>query len=177
RVRALLTSPASRRVSVGGWVGPRRPLDSAPSAYEMLSGSGVLSVVIQYPANTPSLPASGVITTKIGALSKSTNDRKKIGLSFIGAGMFAKDVLLPAVRRMESVELRGVISAGGLNARFAAEKFGFNYCVSEPDEVFSDPRTDAVIIATRNDSHAALALRALRAGKAVFVEKPLCVSQ
>ena len=43
--------------------------------------------------------------------------------------------------------------------------------------MFSDPRTDAVIIATRNDSHAALALRALRAGKAVFVEKPLCVSQ
>src|SRR5262249_5610023 len=155
----------------------RIPVDSAPSAYEMLSRPEVLSVVIQYPAKAPSRPASAVINTKIGARSESTNDRKKVGLSFIGAGMFAKDVLLPAVRPMKSVELRGVISAGGLNARFAAEKFGFNYCASEPDEVFSDPLTDAVIIATRNDSHAVLALRALRAGKAVFVEKPLCVSQ
>src|SRR5207247_289433 len=117
---SFLNLLANRRVNVEPLITHRIPVDSAPSAYEMLSRPDVLSVVIQYPANTPSLPASGVITTKIGALSKSTNDRKKIGLSFIGAGMFAKDVLLPAVRRMESVELRGVISAGGLNARFAA---------------------------------------------------------
>jgi len=176
-MRAFLNLLANGRVNVEPLITHRIPVDSAPSAYEMLSSPDVLSVVIQYPAKTPSLPVSDVITTKIGARSKTATDRKRIGLSLIGAGMFAKDVLLPAVRRMQSVELRGVISAGGLNARFAAEKFGFNYCASEPDDVFSDPATDAVIIATRNDSHAALALRALRAGRAVFVEKPLCVSQ
>jgi predicted dehydrogenase len=92
----------------------------------------------------------------------------------IGAGGFASGVLLPELRRL-GVELRGVTTASGLTARDAAEKHGFSYMAGSADEILADPEIQAGVTATRHDEHARLATEALRAGKAVFVEKPLAL--
>jgi polar amino acid transport system substrate-binding protein len=98
-------------------------------------------------------------------------------LSIVGAGNFAQGVLLPALRKQGGAHLRGVVTATGLSARSAAEKFGFSYCGTAAQDIWADVDTAAVVIATRHDAHAALVASALEAGKAVFVEKPLCLSE
>jgi polar amino acid transport system substrate-binding protein len=98
------------------------------------------------------------------------------GISFIGAGNFARGVLLPIVKRSDKVQLLGVSAATGLSARNSAEQFGFSYSTTDVQEILGDPESQVVFIATRHDSHANLAADALRRGKHVFVEKPLAIT-
>ncbi len=95
----------------------------------------------------------------------------------LGAGLYANATLLPTLKNVEGVELVGIASAGGLHAQAAAKKFGFGYAASNNDEIIKDPAINTVAILTRHDSHAELAVRALQAGKHVFVEKPLAINE
>jgi predicted dehydrogenase/threonine dehydrogenase-like Zn-dependent dehydrogenase len=97
------------------------------------------------------------------------------GVGFVGAGGFARNILLPNLQG-KRVAFRGICSAKGVSASGAAEKFGFAFQAGDPADVFNDPETRAVFIATRHDSHAALVQQALAAGKHVFVEKPLAIT-
>jgi polar amino acid transport system substrate-binding protein len=97
-------------------------------------------------------------------------------LSLIGAGRFARGVLLPALKKAGCGSLRGVSSARGLSARQAADRFGFAYCTSDASDILTDDATDAVLIATPHNLHARMVCDALSAGKHVFVEKPLCLN-
>jgi predicted dehydrogenase len=94
----------------------------------------------------------------------------------LGAGNFANATLLPALKKIEGVELVGIASAGGLHAQHSAKNFGFAYACSDDEQILSDPAINTVAILTRHDSHADLAVRALKAGKHVFVEKPLALT-
>jgi predicted dehydrogenase len=97
-------------------------------------------------------------------------------VSFIGAGNYATGVLLPAFRAT-GVKLRSVASRAGVSGLHAARKFGFEETTTDADAVLADAATSAVVITTRHDSHAELVVRALQAGKHVFVEKPLCLTR
>ncbi|MEZ4282041.1 MAG: bi-domain-containing oxidoreductase [Myxococcota bacterium] len=96
-----------------------------------------------------------------------------LGIAFLGAGNYAKGVLLPILEKTKGISRRRIVTATGPSARRTAERFGFAACGTDPDQVLSDPSVDLVFIATRHDSHAALAEAALRAGKAVWLEKPV----
>ncbi len=99
-----------------------------------------------------------------------------LGVAFIGAGNYAKGVLLPALEKARGVDRRMVVTSTGPSARRTAARFGFESCGTDPAEVFADDSIDLVFIATRHDSHAALAEEALRRGKAVWLEKPVGLS-
>lgn len=99
----------------------------------------------------------------------------EIGVAFIGAGNYAKAVLLPALQRVGGLRKRQIVTATGASAEHSARKYGFAACGTDPAAVFSDPEVDLVFIATRHESHAALAAAALRAGKAVWCEKPVAI--
>jgi polar amino acid transport system substrate-binding protein len=98
-----------------------------------------------------------------------------VRLGVIGAGQFAQGVLLPAFARQKSVGFQSFCTASGFTSKAIAERYKAASCTSDPSEVIEDENIDAVVIATRHDQHAPLALQALRAGKAVFVEKPLAL--
>ena len=100
-----------------------------------------------------------------------------IGVGLIGAGNFATATLLPALSADSRFTPRGVWTPSGLSARDVAERNGFVFCAESIDEVLADRDASAVVIATRHVSHATLAAQALRAGKAVFVEKPLAMTE
>lgn len=126
-----------------------------------------LAAVFHYPEETQSARAVHL------ALGRGTRARVgSLGLAFIGAGNYAKGVLLPALAGIGEVQRSWLVAATGPSARATAEKFGFAACGTDPDEALADPRVGLVFIATRHDSHAVLAARALRAGKAVWLEKP-----
>jgi len=103
--------------------------------------------------------------------------RDKLGLALLGAGNFAQSMLLPHLARHPNIRLRAVVTQSGLTARSVAERFGFEVCVSEPETVLADSEVGVVVVASRHDSHASLVCEALRAGKPVFVEKPLAITK
>jgi predicted dehydrogenase/threonine dehydrogenase-like Zn-dependent dehydrogenase len=103
--------------------------------------------------------------------------RDEIGVAFLGAGNYAKSILLPAVDACSGVKKRCIATATGPSARRTAEKFGYANCGTDPGDVFADDGVHLAFIATRHDSHAPLAAEALRAGKAVWLEKPAALDE
>jgi polar amino acid transport system substrate-binding protein len=102
--------------------------------------------------------------------------RDEVRFGVIGAGQFAKGVLLPALTAQPGVRLRAACTATGFTSRHVGARYDAVYCTSDPAEIIADPEIDAVVIATRHDLHAPLVAAAIRAGKAVFVEKPLALT-
>ncbi|MFF3554242.1 bi-domain-containing oxidoreductase [Streptomyces tsukubensis] len=100
-----------------------------------------------------------------------------VRLAFIGAGNYATSMLLPHLARRDGVELAKVVTTTALSAANAQRKFGFRDATTDLDAVLGDPSVDAVFVVTRHSSHAELTRRALLAGKTVFVEKPLALTE
>ncbi|MFF9501064.1 bi-domain-containing oxidoreductase [Streptomyces sp. NPDC014656] len=102
---------------------------------------------------------------------------RPVRLAFVGAGNYASSMLLPHLVGREGVELSAVVTTTALSAANARRKFGFGRATTDLDAVLDDPSVDAVFVVTRHSSHAELTRRALLAGKAVFVEKPLALTE
>ena len=100
-----------------------------------------------------------------------------LGVGFIGAGNYASSMLLPHLLEKPSVKLRHVATNRSLSSLDAKRRFGFEEASTDAEAVLEDDTVDAVFVVTRHHSHAELTCRALRAGKAVFVEKPLALSR
>ncbi|MEV5298768.1 bi-domain-containing oxidoreductase [Amycolatopsis methanolica] len=101
----------------------------------------------------------------------------RVRTAFVGAGNYASSMLLPHLAEREDVELRRVVTTSALSGANATRKFGFAEATTDVDATLADPEIDAVFVVTRHSSHAELTRRALLAGKAVFVEKPLALSE
>jgi predicted dehydrogenase/threonine dehydrogenase-like Zn-dependent dehydrogenase len=155
----------------------RFPIADAVKAYEMIldGKEPYLGVVLKYPSEEQTPPASSVVLRSASS-PPSVPVKGTIGVSFIGAGNFARGVLLKNLKSLPGIEYRGILTASGQSAVSAGNKYGFAFCTSSAEEIFADPATDAVFIATRHSQHADLVVKALNAGKAVFVEKPLAIN-
>jgi predicted dehydrogenase len=102
----------------------------------------------------------------------------RIKMALVGAGGFAQGMHLPNLQKLsDQFDLRTVVSRTGLSARSAAERFGVATAATDFQTVLDDPQIDLVLIATRHDLHAEMTLAALKAGKHVFVEKPLSMTE
>jgi predicted dehydrogenase len=99
-----------------------------------------------------------------------------VKLGVLGAGLYANATLLPVLKNNKDFELIGIASSGGLHAQHSGKKFGFQYATSSEDEIINDKNINTIAILTRHDSHADLVIKALKAGKHVFVEKPLAIN-
>jgi predicted dehydrogenase/threonine dehydrogenase-like Zn-dependent dehydrogenase len=102
---------------------------------------------------------------------------RPLRVAFVGAGNYASSMLLPHLAGRDDVELSQVVTTSALSGSNAARKFGFAAASTDVDAMLDDPAVDAVFVVTRHSSHAELTRRALLAGKAVFVEKPLALSE
>ena len=117
-------------------------------------------------------------TEKIANKSKiATSESEQLGkvnISFIGAGSYAQGNLLPNIPETNEVGRLGVLTNTGTTSKRVAEKFKFQFCATQEEDVFDD-KTNTVFVATRHDSHGSYVLKSLKANKNVFVEKPLCL--
>jgi predicted dehydrogenase/threonine dehydrogenase-like Zn-dependent dehydrogenase len=144
----------------------------AESAYEELAAGRRhgLAVIFRY-------AAAGAPTTSVELAPRAAKPDGTVGVAFVGAGNYAKAVLLPALAKVSGVSARTIVTATGPSARRSAEKFGFATCGTDPAAAIGDASVDLVFIATQHDSHASLAEAALRAGKAVWLEKPAALDE
>ncbi len=186
-LEAVVDLLASGGLKVRPLISHRFPIERAPEAYELILGKRkepFLGVVLEYGRWT----VDGGRTMDDGRqtphlaprTSHSTppnpQPRNSLTLGLLGAGNFAAAVLLPAVSKVEGVELVGVVSASGVSAAHARRKFGFQYAASDPQRVLDDPAVNTVAVLTRHNLHASQTIAALRAGKHVFCEKPLALN-
>ncbi|MEJ7912532.1 MAG: bi-domain-containing oxidoreductase [Chitinophagaceae bacterium] len=101
---------------------------------------------------------------------------KQQNVGFIGAGSFAQSYLIPNVKAF-GASLDTVVTSKGITSKNVAEKFGFNTCSADIDDVIQKKDINTVFIATPHSSHAGQVMAALKAGKNVFVEKPLAITE
>jgi predicted dehydrogenase len=162
----------SGKLKVAPLITHRFPIEKAPEAYEIITGKKkepFLGVLLTYDETKDESPK------KIEFQSLVTRHSSSVKLGVLGAGLFANATLLPAIQKIPDIELVGIASAGGLHAQHSGQKFGFRYACSDDEQILNDPNINTVAILTRHDTHAELVVRALQAGKHVFVEKPLAI--
>jgi predicted dehydrogenase/threonine dehydrogenase-like Zn-dependent dehydrogenase len=153
----------------------RFPIEDAERAYQVVTGEAgepSLGILLSYPA-VEGAPSHRVPSPSVPSPSVES---RRLRLGVVGAGSFARAVLLPALRRLsDRVELRAVATASGPSAQQTMARFGFDYASVDWRDVVHDPQLDAVVVATRHDLHAEVAGEALRAGRSVLLEKPMAL--
>ncbi|HET6737320.1 MAG TPA: bi-domain-containing oxidoreductase, partial [Kribbella sp.] len=149
------------------------PIADATDVYQKLSAGTYPGVgfLFEYPDLVePAAPPAPVAARPAAPTSGG------VRLGFIGAGNYASSMLLPHLHKDEDAVLARVATNKSLSAANAQRRFGFEAVSTDADEVLGDASLDALFVVTRHSSHAELACRALETGKAVFVEKPLALT-
>lgn len=170
---AFVKLVAAEKVDVAPLITHRYKLENANEAYDLISGKinePYLGVIFEYEQSD--YKSRNMIHVSARRVKKDG----QVGVGVIGAGNFAQSMLLPHLKKNSNVSLRGVATISPLDTLDVAERFGFIYAASSADEILADPDVDAVIIATRHDTHAELAIQAMNSGKAIHLEKPLAMS-
>jgi predicted dehydrogenase/threonine dehydrogenase-like Zn-dependent dehydrogenase len=178
---------ARGRVDVEPLITRTAAFDDAVETYQSLKDGELkaVAVLFRYPEQTaeegasaeapaltvPAVPSGGKRSAPLRAA------KTPVRLAFVGAGNYATSMLLPHLARRDGVELSTVVTTTALSAANAQRKFGFGKATTDLDAVLGDASVDAVFVVTRHSSHAELTRKALLAGKAVFVEKPLALTE
>ena len=184
---AVLDMMASGRLDVAPLISHRFAIQEAEKAYAVVGGNEPsLGILLAYSGPAESTLAQEVLrlarTVDLPQgqpLAKASVPRRAPvdapALSVIGAGNYAGAVLVPAFAQA-GVRLRRIASSGGVTSVHLGRKFGFAQATTDTAALLTDEAVDAVVIATRHNTHAEFVLRALAAGKHVFVEKPLALT-
>lgn len=170
-MQACLDLMASGGLKLKPLISHRFPVDDAARAYDLIvkgKDTLTLGVLLQYDAEADD-------TTRHDVRPRPSTADSEIRLGFVGAGNFAQSYLIPHLPA-KGLERLGLCTGTGVNAKSVAKKHGFDWCTTNPDEVIQHNKINTVFIATRHHLHGPLALKALQAGKHVFVEKPMCLN-
>lgn len=171
---AVLTTMQSGGLDVSSLVSHRFPLDRAIEAYRTLTEErSALGIVLQYPDAPEQTLRVGKVT--LNATPAGQADPKAPVLGVIGAGNYASRVLLPAFAKA-GVAFDTIVTSAGVSGVHHGKKLGFRSAATDRNEVLGSRDINTVVIATRHDTHARFTTEALRAGKHVFVEKPLALT-
>src|SRR5579875_2146808 len=160
----------SKKLNLSLLIASKVPIDKAPEAYSLLEKESRVAVLLQYSETDQSMQPTSLIN----------NIRKKegaINIGLVGPGNFAKEIILPLLRRDKNFNLKWVISPNPLHARQIAERYHFERFGTSFEDLLQDKEVDLVIITTPNNLHYEMTVKAARANKAVFVEKPLCLNK
>jgi predicted dehydrogenase len=178
---AVLDLLAEDRLHVCDLITHRLKIEEADRAYDLLtSGGGSLGVLLEYPDDASNAAVEharrtvNVVTGASRVPRNSTGHSAAPRIGFLGCGNFALRVLMPAFAKC-GARLEACASTGGVSSWHAARKFHFAQATTDVESLIRNPDINAIVVATRHDSHARFVCQALAAGKHVFVEKPLAL--
>jgi predicted dehydrogenase/threonine dehydrogenase-like Zn-dependent dehydrogenase len=175
-MQAFLQLLADGKLDLAPLITHRFSITESVAAYDLISGrrgKPYLGVLIEYPNVEKSESNRLELIPRFRSMQRQ--ERARVGV--LGAGNFVQSILLPAIKREPGTELIAICASNGARSRSCAGKFGFTYCTSSSEEVFSNPEINTVVIATRHYLHTPQVLRALECGKHVVCEKPLCLTE
>ncbi len=144
-------------------------LEDAPKAYDMVANrmEPYLGIVLKYDINKTHHYQEVKIVD-------ATNVTSSVGVAFIGAGSYAQGQLLPNLPN--DIRRVSVMTNSGATSKRVAERFHFESCTSNEDDIMKNEAVNTLFIATRHDSHAKYVIDGLQNRKNVYVEKPLCLN-
>ncbi|CAK8717239.1 Myo-inositol 2-dehydrogenase [Candidatus Electrothrix gigas] len=172
---AVLDMMAEGRLDVQPLISHRFSFSDAVAAYQVLSDDRhALGILLQYP-NVEQKSDGDKAATRVTIRKKVSFSADRPVCGFIGAGNYASRILIPAFTKA-GAQLHTIVSSGGVSAAHHGEKNGFQQAATDVEAVFADQEINTVVIVTRHNSHARYVIKALEAGKHVFVEKPLCLT-
>ncbi|MDP6380942.1 MAG: Gfo/Idh/MocA family oxidoreductase, partial [Phycisphaerae bacterium] len=163
---------AGGKVNVKDLITHSYPISDALQAYDTILNSSDLYVGVLLTYDKQPEPETRI---DLHALAAQTGRSVNVGL--IGAGLFAKNILLPVLKKLKGINPVGVATTSGHSSVHVGKKFGFSYATTDYKKILDDSRVDSVLIATPHNLHARMVMEALKAGKHVFVEKPLCLNR
>jgi predicted dehydrogenase/threonine dehydrogenase-like Zn-dependent dehydrogenase len=164
----ILQTIASGGLDVKPLISEVVPLQEYDRIYGDMKKKGVIASILKYPEQ---------IAIESNVKVASANFVASSGkLGIIGAGNFTSATMLPALQKANAI-IKYIASAQGLSAKIAAKKAKAEYAVSDYKEIVNDSEVDMILISTRHNTHARMVIDCLSAGKSVFVEKPLCLSE
>ena len=180
-LEAFLDLVAQGHVRVQPLISHRFPIQDALQAYDMIleNRESYIGVILSYPQRESAVAPTSSAGRKVWLKPAPPHAKAEAaqGLGLIGGGMFTKNILLPALTKISGVPFRGVATTTGVSAQHIAQKFGFSYATTDYQEILRDASIGRVMITTRHNLHGHLVAEALAAGKDVFVEKPLCLTE
>ncbi len=146
-------------------------LEDSPKAYDMImeKSEPFVGILIAYDGEKKQ------VQERVNCI-KIKGNQNKVAIGFIGAGSYAQSYLLPNIPKDKAI-LKGVMTSSSASARSVADRYGFEFCTSDEGDILNDPDINVVFIATRHNTHSKYVIDALKAGKHVFVEKPLCLDR
>lgn len=160
----------SKRIDLGYLTTHRFKFEEAPQAYDIVVNrtEPFLGIVLEYDY-TKEHKAGPININNATAI-------KDVNIAFIGAGSYAQGHLLPNLPSEEEVGRISVMTNSGTSSKRVAEKYKFAQCTSDEKDILNNDKINTLFIATRHDTHAHYVMEGLRAGKNVYVEKPLCLN-
>ena len=193
-IKAFLDLVAGGAVTPSGLVTHRFGIDDALDAYALMLGKTkepYLGIVLNYGATdkrkkgdlaaderglTQIKKEDRILYLNSQPSSPSTHHPSPVTIGFIGAGNFTKSVLLPNLKKQSNLRLRGICTATGMNAAETGKKQGFEFATTDYKQILEDNEINTVFITTQHNTHARFVIEAIKAGKHIFVEKPLCLN-
>lgn len=166
---AILQAISSKAIQVEPLITERVPLENYNQIYGDMTGSKSIASILIYPEKSGEPKRSVEI-----ASHKLTPGKGTVGI--IGAGNFTSAMILPCLKKTPG-HLKFISSSGGLSGTTLAKKYGIAQSTTDNDVILQDPDVDLVMVTTRHNAHAKMVMEALKAGKNVFVEKPLALTQ
>ena len=167
---AFLKLLSQGQISIQGLITNEIDFEESPEVYNSFnSEEKPLSVLIRY-----DLKPEPKIQFEKNDIVPENNQKIKVGV--IGAGNFASTTIIPLLKELrKSCQVLGIASSGGLSSETLAKNFKIKNKYSTEDEIFESDEIDAVFVLTQHFNHADLVIKAINAGKAVYVEKPLAI--
>jgi predicted dehydrogenase/threonine dehydrogenase-like Zn-dependent dehydrogenase len=178
-MQAFMNLLKDKRVNVNALINAVFPIDEAEKAYDQLINDEKkpLGILLKY-APSQYFPTNGKTALSDKTIEISPRIVKgKINVAVVGAGSFAKSTLLPLISKIPDYNLKAIVTATGINAKQTASKYRAEYCTTDYKEVLGDDSVDLVIISARHNLHCPIIIEAAKAGKAIYVEKPMCLNE
>ena len=155
----------------------------AESVYaNMLANKGgpYTGVVLNYPETEKipvgSGPGKRTLTLPSRRKKSDINQHQELKIGVIGAGLFGRSLLLPALKNVDDIHFHTIATATSANSYHLGQKYGFANCTTDYREMLKNDDMHAVFILTPHSQHAQMVIDAINFNKHVFVEKPLCVN-
>lgn len=165
---AILQALAGKQLRVADLITEKVPFDRYQEIYGDMRKAGSIASLLSYPENT-------AIERRIELNNTNITAGKGVA-GIIGAGNFTSSTLLPALTK-SSMQVKYIADLDGVAAKITARRFGVSVAVTDHQQILADPAVDTVFVVTRHNAHARLVMEAMKAGKHVFVEKPLCLTE
>jgi len=176
-IQSIVDLLAEGQIDLKPLISHRFPIEQAEKAYDLITGKTgepFLGVLMTYAQ--PMQPVQYRRTIEVTP-REAGRSLEKVRIGILGAGNYANATLLPAIQKAGSVELVGIASAGGVTAQAAAKRFGIHFASTNENEILENANINTVLVLTRHQHHARQVLAALKAGKNVYCEKPLAMTQ